>query len=288
MLCIDKDLFETKKERVTKKYDALENLKVQHIRIARKEYEQKNVESGSKEKQDFLDEIHSLKEIIKQRDESLTQITTSSKNSIDQLNSSLELANSLITDGEKRERERELMIDILEKDLKESKRSPYFAKEVSKALQRLNIEDAQKFVDLEEEENGRLVFRTNVNRKEYLQRFWTLNLVEKISDNHYIFNDLGSVVYNTLHIDNELSRGKNREIEKEKFRKHADMLLKDWKIETILSIRTDSNGIVNEESINPVLLQGLQSIGVFTRNANKQLMITNHGKDFLNHLKEYL
>lgn len=288
MLSIDKDLFETKKERVNKKYDALDHLKEQHIRIAKKEYEQKNVESGSKEKQDFMDEIASLKEIIKQRDESLVQIGESNKKSTDQLNHSLELSNALLRDGEKREQELKTTINTLEKELKESKRSTYFSKEVSNMLQRLNLEDSKKFMDLIEEENGRLVFRLAGNRKQFFNKFWTLKLVEKIADDHYIFTDLGSVVYNILHLDSQLSEAKNSQIEEKRLKAFSDMVLKQWNIEAILSIKFDSNGIISDESLSKVFVNELINIGVFDRNDKEQLILTSHGKDFIKYIREQL
>lgn len=202
MLSIDKALFETKKERVDTKYDATEHFKDRHIDIAKKDFLLKSVESGSKEKQDFLDEIESLKETIQQKDESQNQIITSNKNAIEQLNESLKLSNTLL---EEKEKEKNLIKQSLEKDLKEARRSTYFAKDVSNTLRKLNKEFASKFMDLKEEEGGKLVFRLTSNRQISLQKFWELKLVEQIDENHYIFTDLGSTIYNMLNLNSQLN-----------------------------------------------------------------------------------
>ena len=214
MLALDKELYETKKGRVDTKYDATEHLKDRHIGIAKKDFLLKSVESGSKEKQDFLDEIESLKEIIKQKDESSKEIAISNKNNIDQLTESLKLSNSLLEDLERREILSQQVLEELEKDLKEAKRQTYFGREISSTLRELNTEMAKKFMDLKEGDDGRLIFRLTSNRKVSLEEFWKLKLVEKITDDHYVFTDLGSTIYNILHLDTKLSNsdGSSNEI----------------------------------------------------------------------------
>ena len=279
MLCIDKDLFHTKKERVEKKYDALEYLKDRHILIARKDYEQKSVESGSKEKQDFMDDIASLKETIRQKDESSKEIATSNKNNLDQLTESLKLSNSLLEAAESRETQNKQLVEQLEKDLKEARRQTYFGKEISSILSKLNVEMAKKFMDLKEEADGRLIFRLTSNRKASLQKFWALRLVEKITDDHYIFTDLGSTIYNILHLDNKLnySEGSHNEV----LVKHIRAAYKNLTPNQLKAFRVSVavNGTVNTSKISVDEVNELADLELIAGSADTtEFVLTDLGR----------
>lgn len=86
MLNIDKSLVETKQERVDNNYNAKEHEMTRKIDLARQDFLLKNVQSGSKEIDDLLNQIESLKETN-------SQITIANQNTIDQLNIALKKAN---------------------------------------------------------------------------------------------------------------------------------------------------------------------------------------------------
>lgn len=287
MLWIDKKLRPTKEKRITGIYDSKSFVTKKKILLAGEELILKDVESGKKEKQDFLDEIKSLKEIIKQKDESNNNIAISTKNTIDQLNQNSKSLNTLLEDMERREKDKDLMILSLENDLKEARRSAYFAKDVSNTFKKLNTEFAKKFMDLKEEEGGRLIFRLTSNRRESFQKFWELKLVEKITEDHYIFSDLGSTIYNILYLDNELGESQRiKSEEKGKLNELASIILAHWDADSILSLKMSSSGIIDQSNVDNKLLQNLQDTNVLERTIDEELKITNYGKDFIKFLKQ--
>ncbi len=194
-----------KKKRLGKSFQNRRNLILEKIKIAGDVNELKNAESGNKEKQDFLDEITLLKETIVQKDETINQLSIANSNTTEQLNKNLKSINLLIEETEKKKIDNDLVIEGLEQDLKEARRSTYFARDVSATLRKMTPELANKFMDLKEEKGGRLIFRLTSNRKESFQKFWELKLVEKITEDHYRLTDLGSSVYNILHLNSQLT-----------------------------------------------------------------------------------
>ncbi|MBF4519117.1 hypothetical protein IRZ71_22415 [Flavobacterium sp. ANB] len=206
MVWIDQKLEPTKEKRIKRIYKSKQFVTTEKIILAAKELDLKNAESGNKQKQDFLNEIESLKETITQRDETLNQVSLANNNTTDQLNKNLNATNTLLADMKRREEESILVIEGLENALTESRSNTYFAKEISNTLAKLDAFFAKKFIDLKEEKGGRLLFGTTANRKDSFHKFQDLMLVERIGVDDYKFTDLGSTVYNILRLHNALTK----------------------------------------------------------------------------------
>lgn len=95
MVWIDSKMTKTKHDRLKKIYKTKEDIVILKTSLAIKILELKDAESGNKEKQDFLDQIESLKESNEQMVDSYKASIESYKNTITQLNSSLEKVNKM-------------------------------------------------------------------------------------------------------------------------------------------------------------------------------------------------
>lgn len=98
MLVIDKNLSKTKDDRVTTRYQAREHLLEQKKKVAKVEFELKNVESGSQTIDELNAQIDGLKESNKTLQESIKQINESNKINTDGLTSSLKAAHDQLNE----------------------------------------------------------------------------------------------------------------------------------------------------------------------------------------------
>lgn len=87
MILIDKILGHAKKQRVANIYKNKTDVLQEKIKLASKVLELKDTESGNKEKQDYLEKIKYL-------EETNSQLVSSHKNTVDQLNASLKATNN--------------------------------------------------------------------------------------------------------------------------------------------------------------------------------------------------
>lgn len=111
MLLIDKNLSKTNDERITKRYDGIEHKTLQKKKVAKAEYELKNIESGSQSIDELLTQIEGLKDSNRNLQESIKQINESHKVTVDELQNSLKLANEI-----NEENYRKSAIDALKND----------------------------------------------------------------------------------------------------------------------------------------------------------------------------
>lgn len=209
MVWIDQKLEPTKEKRIKRIYKSKQFVTSEKIILAGRELDLKNAESGNKQKQDFLNEIESLKETIAQRDETLNQISIANNNTTDQLNKNLKATNTLLIDMERREQESVLAIETLENELMKARNSTYFAKEISNTLEQLDDFFAKKFMDIRVLKGGLLLFGKSGHRKDSFHKFEELMLVNRVGNDDYIFTDLGNALYNILHLDRQLNVSSN-------------------------------------------------------------------------------
>jgi hypothetical protein len=105
MVEINKELAPTKNKRVDDIYDSKEHKTDRRIKLAKKEFELKNIESGSKQ-------IDELQNQIKSLEESKNQIINSNTVTMNQLNKKLNDSNQTINNFLKTESNRQLYINF--------------------------------------------------------------------------------------------------------------------------------------------------------------------------------
>lgn len=154
MLIIDNTLIETKALRVENIYQAKIHSATQKTDLADIEFKLKEIQSGSKQIQDLLDEIESLKAQMETQKESFKQMNEADKSTINQLNKRLKNANLII--NKKSENNDRYEFDNLENtvigdtlDLDEQ-----FRIEVLEVVKNLTFEEFQvlKFINIRDKD----------------------------------------------------------------------------------------------------------------------------------------
>lgn len=182
MLNIDKSLVETKQERVDNNYNEKEHEMTRKINLARQDFLLKNVQSGSKEIDDLLTQIESLKETN-------SQITTANKNTIDQLNIALKKANdslaSFVLQDDNKIKSK--------KGIGEKVDSP-FQFNAFFAFNNLTIDEKEGFKVVRNGEKTNIAKLSNSALSRYLEQ----DLIKLNGSGAYYVTDLGEAVYELI------------------------------------------------------------------------------------------
>ena len=178
MIGLDYALMPMKRKRISNIYENKGFTTDKKIKLAEKEYDLKNVESGNKEKQALLDQIESLKE-------SNAQLVSAHKTTVEQLNASLQESSEAIQSYSRRSLELRKEITALEEEKeKYYQRALKLASNVYYGLSKADTESFGKIFNVD---GSVSISRLST---EEVQKFMDLGLIDSEGD-RYVLTSLG-------------------------------------------------------------------------------------------------